>query len=124
MLEAGLTIREVADKTGLTTHTLRYYERIGLMMPVARAHSGHRRYGADDLRWIELLRRLHVSGMPIRRMLEFARLKRRGDVAGRRALLDEHRLELEAKLAEMRATVRTVRAKIAHYDRSLAQRRA
>src|SRR4051794_23386341 len=98
MAAAALTIREVSAKTGMTTHTLRYYERIGLMMPVTRTHSGHRRYGTDDVRWIELLGRLHASGMPIRRMLEFARLMRRGDVAGRRTLLDAHRLELEAKV--------------------------
>lgn len=124
MPRAGLTIREVADQTGITAHTLRYYERIGLMMPVSRAHSGHRRYGADELRWVELLKRLQASGMPIRRMLEFARLMRRGDVRGRRALLDEHRLELEAKVADLQSTLRTVRAKISHYDRGLAKRRA
>jgi DNA-binding transcriptional MerR regulator len=124
MPTAGLTIREVADKTGITAHTLRYYERIGLMMPVSRAQSGHRRYGADDLRWVELLKRLHASGMPIRRMLEFARLMRRGDVAGRRTLLDEHRLELETKVAELLETLRTVRAKIGNYNRALARRRA
>jgi DNA-binding transcriptional MerR regulator len=124
MPNAGLTIREVADKTGITTYTLRYYERIGLMMPVSRAPSGHRRYGGDELRWVELLKRLHASGMPIRRMLEFARLKRRGDVVARRALLDDHRIELEAKVAELQATLRTVRAKIGTYDRALAKRRA
>jgi MerR-like DNA binding protein len=62
---AGLTIREVAEKTGITAHTLRYHERIGLMAPVTRAHRGHRRYDADELRWVELLKRLHESGMPI-----------------------------------------------------------
>jgi len=123
MAKVGLTIREVADQTGISTHTLRYYERIGLMTPVSRAQSGHRRYGADELRWVELLKRLHASGMPIRRMLEFARLMRKGDVEVRRALLDEHRVELEAKVAELQATLRTVRAKIEFYDRELAKQR-
>ena len=123
-MTSGWTIGEVAEKTGVSVHTLRYYERIGLMMPVGRAPSGHRRYGADELRWVELLRRLQASGMPIRRMLEFARLMRRGDVDGRRALLDDHRIELEAKVAELQLTLRTVRAKIANYDRAIAKRRA
>ncbi|HEY0251962.1 MAG TPA: MerR family transcriptional regulator [Kofleriaceae bacterium] len=122
MAKLGLSIREVADKTGVTAHTLRYYERIGLILPVTREPSGHRRYDADEVRWVELLKRLHGSGMPIRRMLEFARLKRRGDVAGRRALLDEHRVDLEARVAELQATLRTVRAKLRVYD--LADRRA
>jgi DNA-binding transcriptional MerR regulator len=120
---AGLTIREVAEKTGITAHTLRYYERIGLMAPVTRAHSGHRRYGADELRWVELLKRLHESGMTIRRMLEFARLARRGEttVAARRALLDAHRIEVEAEVARLVATLDTVRKKLALYDRVLAK---
>jgi DNA-binding transcriptional MerR regulator len=119
---AGLTIREVAEQTGLTAHTLRYYERIGLMAPVSRAHSGHRRYDADDLRWVELLKRLHESGMTIRRMQEFARLARGGatTVPARRALLDAHRLEVEAEVARLQATLATVRKKIALYDRALA----
>lgn len=121
---AGLTIREVAEKTGITAHTLRYYERIGLMVPVARAHNGHRRYGADELRWVELLKRLHESGMTIRRMLEFARLARRGEttVPARHALLDAHRLEVEAQVARLMTTLEAVRKKLALYDRVLAKR--
>jgi DNA-binding transcriptional MerR regulator len=120
---AGLTIREVAERTGITVHTLRYYERIGLLAPVSRAHSGHRRYDADDLRWVELMKRLHDSGMTIRRMLEFARLARRGatTVAARRALLDAHRIEVEAEVARLVATLDTVREKLALYDRALAK---
>jgi DNA-binding transcriptional MerR regulator len=120
---AGLTIREVAERTGITVHTLRYYERIGLLAPVTRAHSGHRRYDADDLRWVELLKRLHDSGMTIRRMLEFARLARRGasTVPARRALLDAHRIEVEAEVARLVATLDTVREKLALYDRALAK---
>jgi DNA-binding transcriptional MerR regulator len=119
---AGLTIREVADKTGITTHTLRYYERIGIVQPIARARSGHRRYGPDDLRWLELVKRLHATDMPIRRMLEYARLARRGDstVAARRALLDAHRTEVQAKLEHLRSTLDLIDAKLAMYDRALA----
>jgi DNA-binding transcriptional MerR regulator len=121
-IRAGLTIREAADKTGITTHTLRYYERIGLVQPVARARSGHRRYGPDDLRWLELLKRLHATDMPIRRMLEYARLARRGDstVAARRALLDAHRTEVQAKLEHLKSTLDAIDAKLAMYDRVLA----
>jgi DNA-binding transcriptional MerR regulator len=117
----GLSIREVAAKTGITTHTLRYYERIGLMMPVARARSGHRRYGEADLRWLDLVKKLHATGMPIRRMLEFARLVRRGDstFAARRALLDAHRRDVEAELALVRESLGAIKRKIAFYDREL-----
>jgi DNA-binding transcriptional MerR regulator len=117
----GLTIREAATKTGITVHTLRYYERIGLVQPVARARSGHRRYGEADLRWLELLKKLHATDMSIRKMLDYARLARRGDstVAARRALLDAHRLDVEAKLEKLRSTHTLIKKKLAIYDRLL-----
>jgi DNA-binding transcriptional MerR regulator len=119
---SGMTIREVAAKTGITTHTLRYYERIGLVQPVPRARSGHRRYGEAELRWIDLLKKLHATDMPIRKMLEYARLARRGEatIAARRALLDAHRLDVEAKLVHLKATLATITRKLASYDRALA----
>lgn len=120
-MDEGLTIREVAARTGITTHTLRYYERIGLVQPVARARSGHRRYGEADLRWLELVKKLHATDMPIRKMLEYARLLRRGDatVAARRALLDAHRRDVETKLEQVRASLGAIKRKIALYDRLL-----
>jgi DNA-binding transcriptional MerR regulator len=117
----GLSIREVAERTGITVHTLRYYERIGLVHHVPRARSGHRRYGEADLQWLDLLKRLHATEMPIRRMLEYARLARRGEVtiAARRELLDTHRAEVEAKITRLRSTLRMIERKLALYDRAL-----
>jgi len=117
----SLSIREVAARTGITTHTLRYYERIGLVHHVPRAKSGHRRYGEADLQWLELIKKLHTTEMPIRKMLEYARLARRGNdtIAARRALLDAHRVEVEAKLEHLQATLTTIRKKLALYDRAL-----
>src|SRR5262245_44799810 len=121
MADEGLSIREVAARTGITTHTLRYYERIGLVHHVPRARSGHRRYGEADLQWLELLKRLHETEMPIRRMLEYARLARRGEstIAERRALLDSHRRDVEAKLEHLQATLGLIRKKLKLYDRYL-----
>jgi DNA-binding transcriptional MerR regulator len=120
--EGGWTIREVAEKTGITVHTLRYYERIGLVQPVARARSGHRRYGEDDLRWLGFLRKLHATNMPIRTMLEYARLVRRGEstTAARRALLDAHRADVEENVEQLRSALAVIRRKVAIYDRALA----
>jgi DNA-binding transcriptional MerR regulator len=120
----GLTIREAAARTGITVHTLRYYERIGLVRPVARARSGHRRYGEDDLRWLEFLRKLHATDMSIRKMLEYARLARRGDstVAARRALLDDHRRDIETKLEKLLSARALIERKIALYDQAIEGR--
>ena len=54
--ETGLTIADAAAATGVSAHTLRYYERAGLIDGVDRAASGHRRYGEADLAWVETLR--------------------------------------------------------------------
>jgi DNA-binding transcriptional MerR regulator len=125
----SLTIAEVAAATGTSAHTLRYYERIGLIQPVARAQSGHRRYGPDEVRWVEFLRKLHATGMPIRRMLAYAALVRRGDstIAERRAVLEAHRNDVAAKLAEQQVHLAIIEKKVRLYEeleRQHARRRA
>src|SRR5688500_1132918 len=96
----ALTIGDAARASGLSAHTLRYYERAGLMPPVDRESGGRRRYGEDDLAWIHVLNCLRATGMPIRRMREFAELVQAGDgTEGERlTLLEEHR---DAVLADM-----------------------
>ena len=79
MTSAGLTITEVANRTGLSRHTLRYYERDGLMLGVDRDRSGHRSYSEGDLGWIELITKLRATGMPIREVRRYAELVRAGD---------------------------------------------
>jgi DNA-binding transcriptional MerR regulator len=81
MASDELTIAEAAERTGLTRHTLRYYERDGLMLGVGRAGSGHRRYSERDLGWIELITKLRATGMPIREVRRYAELVRRSTAA-------------------------------------------
>ena len=100
----SLSIAEAAEQTGLTAHTLRYYERDGLLLhSVDRAPSGHRRYTAEDLRWIEMVTRLRATGMPIRDVRRYAALVRDGDgnEAERLGLLLAHREVVERQLAEV-----------------------
>jgi DNA-binding transcriptional MerR regulator len=121
MLETGLTIAEAARASGVSAHTLRYYERAGLIDGVERAGSGHRRYGEDDLAWIEVLQRLRATGMPIRRILRYAELVRAGDgtETERLALLREHRRAVRAQLAEVRTHLAFIEQKIAKYEEKL-----
>jgi DNA-binding transcriptional MerR regulator len=111
-----LTIRETALHTGLTTHTLRYYERLGLII-VARSASGHRRYRKSDLEWIQVLICLRDTGMPIQRMIEFARLVREGEstIPNRVALLKAHRGEVLANLDRHRRYLQMIEQKIGSY---------
>ena len=122
--ETTFTIAETAERTGLTTHTLRYYERDGLMLAgVGRSASGHRRYTDQDLRWIELVGRLRGTGMPIRDIRRYAELVRDGDgnEAERLALLRDHRHRVLAQLAEVTEHLGAIDHKIGIYEGKLEQ---
>lgn len=117
MIDMELTIQQVAAKTELSVHTLRYYERIGLMEPISRATNGHRSYQLKDLEWIVLLKRLRTTGMPIAQMQRFASMMRLGDagISQRRALLEEHEADLLGQVKELQETLALLKDKIAYY---------
>ena len=114
----ALSISDAANATGLSVHTLRYYERAGLMLdPVERAPSSHRRYTEDEIRWVTLLTRLRATGMPIRRIRDYADLVRAGDgnEDERLALLEAHRTAVLEQLEVMRANLDAIELKIERY---------
>src|SRR5215475_395122 len=117
MTSTELTIAEVAERTGLTRHTLRYYERDGLMLGVDRAGSGHRCYSESDLGWIELITKLRATGMPIREVRTYAELVRAGDgnEGERLALLRAHRERVRTQLDTMTAYLDAIDLKITYY---------
>ena len=118
----GLTIAEAAERTGLTAHTLRYYERDGLMLrDVGRSSSGHRAYTERDLTWIAMLTRLRATGMPIREVKAYAALCREGDgnELERLALLQAHRARVLAQLAEVTEHLGAIDNKIGIYQEKL-----
>lgn len=114
-----LSIQEAAVATGLSTHTLRYYERIGLIDPILRQANGHRFYRPEDLQWIAFLTRLRSTGMSIERMARYAALRRLGDdlssVSARKRMLDQHTAALEDKLVALQETLTALHAKVAFY---------
>ncbi|SNY73515.1 MerR family transcriptional regulator [Paractinoplanes atraurantiacus] len=121
----GLTVGEVADRVGLTVHTLRWYEQEGLVDPVERDTAGHRRYSEADLGWLDLLIRLRTTGMPVRDMRRYADMVRAGDdtVGDRLRLFVEHKERVLARIAELQADLAVLDAKIAIYG-ELAERRS
>jgi DNA-binding transcriptional MerR regulator len=122
-MDAELTIQEAAAQTGLSAHTLRYYERIGLIHPVDRAASGHRRYTAGDLGWIDLLKRLRATGMPITRMQQYAALQRKGDssMPERLRLLEAHRASVLDQIAALQENLAVIEYKIGYYAKVVAE---
>ncbi|WP_251050619.1 MULTISPECIES: MerR family transcriptional regulator [unclassified Streptomyces] len=97
------TISEVEARTGLTQHTLRWYERIGLMPHVDRSHSGQRRFTDKDLSWLDFVGKLRTTGMSVADMVRYAELVREGEhtVDERRELLERTRREVRARIGEL-----------------------
>jgi DNA-binding transcriptional MerR regulator len=118
MMMPLLALRQTATLAGLSVHTLRYYERIGLLGLPARATKGHHRFATSDLTWLEFLSRLRATGMPIQQIRRFADLRRRGrgTVGLRRRLLEEHSRTVERKLKAVQENLRIVRQKIDYYQ--------
>lgn len=116
-MKAFLTISEVAQRTGLSVDTLRYYERAGLIAPVPRAAGGQRRYAAADLDWIGFLLRLRKTHMPVAQMQIFAQLRSQGDATMpvRRQMLEQHLEQVLSTIAAMQHSAQTLEAKIAFY---------
>ncbi|MBA3264047.1 MAG: MerR family transcriptional regulator [Thermoleophilaceae bacterium] len=112
-----ITIAQAAERSGLSAHTLRYYERIGLIHPVGRGENGHRRYGRDDLEWLELLTKLRTTDMPIRQMVQYAELVREGPhtAARRRAMLEDHRDAVHAQMTALEEIAAVLDHKISMY---------
>ncbi|QCO03853.1 MerR family transcriptional regulator [Azospirillum argentinense] len=112
-----MKIGDLAKRSGLTAHTIRYYERIGLLPYADRNQSRHRDYDASILTWIEFLGRLKTTGMPIRDMLRYAALREEGagTEAERRALLEQHRERVRAQVDELNACLLVLDTKIDSY---------
>jgi DNA-binding transcriptional MerR regulator len=119
----GVTIAEAARRTGVSVHTLRYYERAGLVVsPVDRTSGGRRRYRELDLKWIIICTKLRATGMPIRGLRRYAELVAAGpgNEPERLALLESHRADVLARLAEIQENLKVIDHKIDVYRGSLA----
>ena len=111
------TVGEAAEKCGLSQHTLRWYERIGLLPAIERGSDGRRRYGDSDLDWLSLLTKLRATGMPVRDMRRYAELVRSGAGYQERVeLLRGHREQVRRDLAAQRECLKLLDEKIAYYD--------
>jgi DNA-binding transcriptional MerR regulator len=107
----------------MTTHTLRYYERVGLIQPVGRARNGHRRYSDADETWLKFLHCMRATNMPIREMQRYAGLRDRGSDTSleRRRILEEHQATIAAQIAALEKAHALLTHKIANY-RKLEER--
>jgi DNA-binding transcriptional MerR regulator len=101
----------------MTPHTLRYYERVGLIQPVGRARNGHRRYSESDEAWLNFLHCMRATNMSIREMQRYAELREQGETTSlqRRKLLEDHQSAIAAKIADLQKAHALLTHKIANY---------
>lgn len=125
-MEKTYTISGVAERTGVSSDTLRYYERIGLIHGVNRLSNTHRRYTETDIEWIGFLLKLRATGMSIQQMRVFARLRRLGNstLRERVALLKAHHDQIEAHIQQMQEYLAVLDHKITLYESALPVREA
>ena len=117
------SIQEVCRKTGLTTHTLRYYEKEGLLTGVARSTGGFRQYSEEDMEWLGLICCLKNTGMPLQEIARFVQLAHQGDrtLEERVELLKEHREKLIARMEEMQKYLEKITWKVNFFSGKLQE---
>ena len=117
------SIQQVCEKTGLTAHTLRYYEKEGLLTGVARSTGGFRQYSDEDMEWLGLVCCLKNTGMPLQEIARFVRLAHEGDctLEERVELLKDHREKLIARMDEMQKYLDKITWKVNFFSGKLAE---
>ncbi len=122
----AISIGELARLSGVSAHTLRFYEAEGILRPVGRAANGHRRYHREDILWLEFVLRLKLTGMPLAEIKRYAVLRAQGEktMQQRVSMLQLHRERLATKMNELSACASALDEKIHAYGEMIARSRA
>ena len=121
-----ISIGELSRQTGLTAHTLRFYESAGVLRPVVRAANGHRRYHSNDVLWIEFVLKLKLTGMPLAGIRQYAQLREQGELTlyPRLAMLKLHQERLVARMKELSECANALDEKIRLYQEMIVKSEA
>lgn len=113
-----MNIATFAKQVGLSAHTIRYYEKIGLLSHVQRLANGHRHFTEKDIEWVKFIQRLKETDMPLKQIQQYADLRSQGDVtlAARQMLLEAHAKTLHDKLKTQQQHLNKLNEKIAFYQ--------
>ncbi len=113
-----MKIKEFSQLTNLSAHTLRYYEKIGLLHPVRHKENGHREYNDADIHWVGFIKRLKETGMALSNIQKYAELRAAGEHTAkeRMELLQDHAGILSARIKDEQAHLKNLKEKIAFYQ--------
>ena len=116
-----MKIAEVSEQHGISTDTLRYYERIGLIPPVNRSDSGIRDYNELDIRRVEFVKCMRSAGLPVEVLIEYIGLVQKGDqtIEARKDILVEQRELLVSRMEQMQKTLDILDHKIEVYEKAV-----
>jgi len=119
-----MKIAEVSQQYGLSSDTLRYYERVGLIQPVHRSENGIRDYTELDLRRVDFIKCMRSAGLPIEVLIEYVGLVQQGDktIETRKEILIEQRELLMARMKEMQNTLDILDHKIEVYENAVLKK--
>jgi MerR family transcriptional regulator, aldehyde-responsive regulator len=119
-----MKIAEVSERYAISSDTLRYYERIGLILPVTRNDSGIRDYSETDVRRVEFIKCMRSAGLPIETLIEYVGLVQQGDgtIETRKEILKEQRNMLAARMKEMQTTLDILDHKISVYEEAVLKK--
>lgn len=117
----GLTIKEVSEKYGISTDTLRYYEKVGVIPPVTRTVGGIRDYCESDISWVENAKCMRAAGLSIEFLIEYQKLYNEGDSTfkARLDLLREQRNLLLIQKQQLEETLVKLNFKISRYEEAI-----
>ena len=117
------SIQEVSKRTGLSAHTLRYYEKEGLISGVERTSGGFRQYSEQDLEALGLICCLKNTGMPLQEIARFVALTRQGDhtLEERVNMLQAHRENVFSRMEEVQKYLDKVTKKLNYFTQKLEE---
>jgi DNA-binding transcriptional MerR regulator len=118
-MENKFTIQRISKMTGLTVHTLRYYEKMGLLNDVERDGNGYRQYSETDIAWIDFLICLRILGMSVTDMKQFSDLRSQGNstISARRELLEIHQSKVLEEINILKDNLSKIEEKIGYYKK-------
>jgi len=116
-----MNVAEFSKRVGLSPHTVRYYDKIGLLDDVHRQSNGHRSFSEKDVKWVEFVQRLKNTGMPLEKILEYALLRKKGSktLLQRKELLAEHSVNLQHQIALQNQHLKKLYEKIELYQSAI-----